>query len=110
MEKSKKVICPDCGDVVEAAGGLDRRGLLKSAAVAAAASALPLWAEPRVTAAPTPDCTAEKLVKTLYEKLNDEQKKKVCFDWDYKDPNLKNVLLRTHVSNNWQITKPTVDG
>lgn len=110
MEKSKKVICPDCGDAVESAEGLDRRGFLKSAAALAAASALPLWAEPRVTAAPTADCTAEKLVKTLYEKLNDDQKKEVCFDWDYKDPKRKNALLRTFVSNNWQITKPTVDG
>lgn len=107
MEKVKKVICPDCGDAVETPSALDRRGFLQTVAAAAAAGALPLWAEPRVTAAPTPDCAAEKLVKTLYEKLSDEQKKVVCFDWDYKD---RRGLLRTYVSNNWQITKPTIDG
>ena len=38
--------------------------------------------------------------------LTDEQKKVICFDWDYKDET--RGLLRTHVSNNWQITKPHI--
>jgi hypothetical protein len=106
MDNAKKVICPDCGDSVEIVSGVDRRRFLEMAAAAAAASALPLWAVPRASAAPTPDCAAEKLVKTLYEKLTDEQKKKVCFDWDYRD---NRGVLRTHVSNNWQITQPHID-
>ena len=34
------------------------------------------------------------------------RRKVICFDWDYKDD--ENGLLRTHVSNNWQITKPNI--
>src|SRR5262249_1759379 len=56
---------------------------------------------------PTPQSTAETAVKALYQSLSDAQKKDVCFDWDYKD---SRGLLRTHVSNNWHITKPTIDG
>jgi hypothetical protein len=100
MEK-KKIVCPDC----EGEGGLDRRDFLRTVgvtAVAAAAGSVPLWATPKVTAAPTPKSPAETAVKALYEKLTDEQKKAVCFDWDYKDP--RRGLLRTHVSNNWFIT------
>lgn len=103
--QSKKVTCPDCGDPVEV-NNIDRRGFLATVGAAAIAGAVPLWATPKLEAAPTPDSTAEKLVKTLYEKLSDEQKKAVCFDWDYKD---QRGLLRTHVSNNWQITNKSVD-
>jgi len=97
--------CPDCsGD-----NPLDRRGFLRTAGLAAAAAAgvLPLGATPSVVAAPTPESEAEKAVKGLYEILTDDQKKVVCFDWDHKD---NRGLLRTHVSNNWQITKPHVKG
>jgi hypothetical protein len=106
MDKSKKVICPDCGDEVEVASGVDRRAFLGTVGAAAVAGTLPLWATPRVSAAPTANSSAERLVKVLYEKLSDDQKKTVCFDWDHKDAR---GLLRTHVSNNWQITKPTID-
>jgi len=106
MDKKKDVICPDCGETVETPTGLDRRSFLKEAVAAAAATTLPIWAVPRATAAPTPDSSAEKLVRTLYEKLTDTQKKAVCFDWDHKDGR---GLLRTHVSNNWHITTPTID-
>ncbi|HZT81539.1 MAG TPA: DUF3500 domain-containing protein, partial [Gemmataceae bacterium] len=62
----------------------------------------------RAAAAPTPKSAAETAVKALYETLTDAQKKQICFDWDHKDP--QRGLLRTHVSNNWHITKPTIDG
>jgi hypothetical protein len=101
----KKVTCPDCGESVDV-DNLDRRSFLATVGATAAAGALPLFAVPKVEAAPTPDSTAEKLVKTLYTKLSDKQKKEVCFDWDHKD---SRGLLRTHVSNNWQITKKSVD-
>jgi hypothetical protein len=106
MDK-KHVICPDCGDSVEVPD-LDRRDFLKSAAAAAASFATvgTLWSVPKASAAPTPNSKAESLVKVLYEKLDANQKKQVCFDWDYKD---SRGLLRTHVSNNWQITKPHID-
>lgn len=106
MDRTRDVICPDCGETVEPGGGLDRRRFLTEAVAAAAATTLPLWAVPRASAAPTPASAAEKLVKTLYEKLTDAQKKAVCFPWDYKD---RRGLLRTHVSNNWQITEPMID-
>ncbi len=99
MDKNK-VVCPDCD------GGelnLDRRGFLRTAAVAAVA--LPLGATARVVAAPTPKSAPETAVKALFDTLDDKQKKEVCFAWDFKDAR---GLLRTHVSNNWQITKPHI--
>lgn len=94
--------CPDCNDVT-----LDRRDLLRSLSVGAAlAAGLPLFATAKAKAAPTPTSTAETAVKGLYETLTDEQKKAVCFDWDHKVQG--RGILRTHVSNNWQITKQTI--
>src|SRR5262249_41634497 len=46
-------------------------------------------------------------VKALYDTLSDKQKKEVCFDWDFKHPQMG--LLRTFVSNNWHITRPTIE-
>src|SRR5262249_44562464 len=106
-QKPRIVVCPDCGDAVEAPP-VDRRNFLRSAAAAAAAAAPPkVWATPRAAAAPTPKSAAESAVKALYDALNDKQKKEVCFDWDHKHPQLG--LLRTYVSNNWHITKPTIE-
>jgi hypothetical protein len=95
-----KVVCPDCdaGEI-----SLDRRRFL--VAGAAAAAALPLGAAARVVAAPSPKSASETAVKALYDSLTDEQKKAICFAWDHKDDR---GLLRTHVSNNWQITKPHI--
>lgn len=103
MDPIQKIACPDCDD---GAFGLDRRGFLKT--VAAASGGLSLFATPRIEAAPTPQSTAETAVKALYNTLTDAQKKEICFAWDYQDP--KRGLLRTRVSNNWHITKPTIDG
>ena len=46
--------------------------------------------------------TPETLVKQLYKSLKPEQKSAVAFAWDHVDS--KRGLLRTHVSNNWNIT------
>ncbi len=106
MDPVKKIACPDCD------GGefdLDRRGFLRTvtAATAAAASGgLSLFATPKAAAAPTPKSTAETAVKALYDTLTPAQKEAVCFAWDHKNGR---GLLRTHVSNNWHITKPTID-
>jgi len=108
MEQTKKVVCPDCGDTVETVEP-NRRDFIKSAAAATTAAVtggLTLFATPRADAKPTPSSAAETAVKALYETLSDSQKKEVCFDWDYKDGR---GLLRTHVSNNWQITKPHIN-
>jgi hypothetical protein len=101
---NNKVVCPDCegGEL-----NLDRRRFLKAAG--AAAVALPLGGAARVVAAPTPKSPAETAVKALYETLTAGQKEKICFAWDYVDKTAKGRgLLRTHVSNNWQITDPHI--
>ena len=46
---------------------------------------------------------SETLVKKLHASLSEQQKSMICFPWDYKD---NRGLLRTHVSNNWNITDP----
>lgn len=87
--------CPDCQS--------DRRQFLRTAAAIAA----PLFAVPKiVSAAPTKKSTAETAVKALYDTLTPEQKKEICFDWDYTEK--ARGLLRTRVANNWMITKPTI--
>jgi hypothetical protein len=48
----------------------------------------------------------ESAVKRLYDSLSPEQKKAVCFDWDYVDP--QRGLLRTRVAANWRITEPSI--
>lgn len=107
-QKKKPVTCPDCDGVGEALA-TDRRSFLGTAAATAAAVAaggVELFATPRASAAPKPDSKPESVVKALYESLKDSQKKEICFPWDYKDAR---GLLRTHVSNNWQITKQHID-
>jgi hypothetical protein len=90
--------CPVCdSDDFE----LDRRHFIRVAGATAAAAALPAIARgAEVKGAP------ETLVKTLYDSLAENQKKEVAFAWDHQDEKLG--LLRTRVSNNWQITKPEI--
>ncbi|MBW8884314.1 MAG: DUF3500 domain-containing protein [Planctomycetia bacterium] len=91
--------CPDCdGDYFE----LDRRNFIKVAGATAAAAALPS----ALRAADAANGNPESLVKKLYDSLTESQRKEVAFAWDHEDKNLG--LLRTRVSNNWQITKPEI--
>ncbi len=94
--------CPDCGGEEQ----FDRRDFLRAVGATAAAAAVPLVAAPPAKAAPTPKSAAETAVKGLYATLTDEQKKAICFDWNYQDA--RRGLLRTHVSNNWQVTRPHI--
>ncbi len=88
--------CPDCGE--NGAGfAVDRRSFIAASTAAAAISVLPASAKAQAPAKPT----SENLVQKLYESLTSEQRSKICFPWDFKD---KRGLLRTHVSNNWNIT------
>src|SRR5262249_2144642 len=103
MVPEKKIVCPDCEAEEQ---GIDRRRFLRLTAVSAATGALGLGSVPRTAAAPAPKSPDETVVKTLYDKLTEKQKKAICFDWDHMDR--ERGLLRTHVSNNWQITKPHV--
>jgi ribosomal protein S18 len=86
---------------------VSRRGFLKSGAVLAASGLIPAVAA-QSQAAPTKTSAAETAVKALFETFTPEQKKEVCFSWDHQDKD--RGLLRTFVSNNWQITKPTITG
>jgi hypothetical protein len=90
--------CPDCdSDGFE----LDRRHFIRVAGATAAAVALPTIGRSAEVKG-----TPETLVKTLYDSLTEQQKKEVAFAWDHQDEKLG--LLRTRVSNNWQITKPEI--
>ena len=85
----------------------DRRRFLQASAATVAAGTLPLFAVPKVVAAEKAKAApAETAVKALYDSMTADQRKAVCFAWDHQDPN--RGLLRTHVSNNWQITKPSI--
>jgi hypothetical protein len=66
---------------------------------AAAAATTPLAG--RLFADSSAKPAAESYVKKLYDSLTAEQKEHICFPWDYTDDR---GLLRTHVSNNWNIT------
>jgi hypothetical protein len=106
--------CPDCSQGLE----FDRRVFLKTASVAAAATAIPSLG----FAAESKE-KPETYVKKLYDLLTEDQRKEMCFAWDYvekgggeaKAPKIKGPkakpgrasgrgLLRTRVSNNWEIT------
>ncbi|GAB4159616.1 MAG: DUF3500 domain-containing protein [Planctomycetaceae bacterium] len=84
-------------------GQITRRQFVSTVGAAAAISTVPL--APLAAAKAKKSTTPETQVASLYGSLTDEQKKVVCFDWDYKD---RRGLLRTHVSNNWHITKPVI--
>lgn len=101
-----KNTCPDC----ESASGLDRRAFLQTAAagLAAAMPSVPLFAEPKLGSADSrSSAPAETAVKAFHDSLTPKQRGIICFAWDHNDP--KRGLLRTRVSNNWQVTPPTID-
>jgi hypothetical protein len=82
----------------------DRRSFIKHSAGAVAASAC----LPQIVRAAEPaKSKPESLVKVLYETLKEEQRAKVCYDWNFMDP--KRGLLRTRVANNWMINPEEVN-
>jgi hypothetical protein len=85
---------------------LSRRGFLEQASVVALSTAGVATLPCNTLAAPAAKKPPETLVKLLYGTLNDEQRKQVCFDWNYVDK--KRGLLRTRLENNWKITKPSI--
>lgn len=108
MSKNPQRPCPDC----ESENSLfNRRDFLRTTgtvAATAAAASMPVWAMAD-TAKPNPldfKSKPESIVKSLYHSLSDNQKSRICFDWGYED--LKRGLLRTRVSNNWNITPPAI--
>lgn len=94
--------CPDCdsGPTLP----LNRRQFVQAVGGTAVAAGL----APGVLAGESQKSSkSESLVAKLYQSLTPEQRAAVCFDWDYKD---ERGVLRTHVSNNWTITDPTIGG
>lgn len=90
-----------------------RRTFLRSAASLAAFAALgspgrSLLGQAVSDRAPAAMPDSESVVKMLYASLKPEQRKQVCFPWDYTTPT--KGLLRTRVENNWRITKPAIKG
>lgn len=94
--------CPDCSPAPS-----DRREFLQSSLALVTAAALPVWATPKAAAQSSPKSASETAVKAFFDSLTPDQKRVVCFGWEHQDD--RRGLLRTHVSNNWQITRPTID-
>ncbi len=88
--------CPD-RDSFDADVMSRRRFVQAVGACAVVTTVAPAQAFAEEAAKPSP----ENLVNKLYESLNATQREEVCFAWDYKDDR---GVLRTHVSNNWQIS------
>ncbi len=76
--------------------------LLHSGALALAAAGGTMIAAEPAQAKSTP----ESFVKQLYESMSAQQKKDVCFAWDYVEK--ERGLLRTRLENNWKITTPSI--
>jgi hypothetical protein len=89
---------------------MDRRSFLRStaafAALGAFANPASLLAEVVPAATTKPSGSSESIVKLLFDSLRAEQRKAICFPWDYVDP--KRGLLRTRVENNWRITPQSI--
>jgi hypothetical protein len=90
-----------------ASSRLGRRDFIKivgSASAGVACGAAP-WLTPAF-GSPSPSSAAETAVKGLWESLTVEQRKEICFDWDYCDA--ERGLVRTFVANHWQVTRPCI--
>jgi hypothetical protein len=92
--------CPDCDSP------LDRRGFLAVSAVSLAGFAVPR--QTTLADPPSPKGASETAVSAFFDTLTAKQKKTICFGWDHTET--ERGLLRTHVSNNWQITRPHIAG
>jgi hypothetical protein len=112
-DKPTSRICLDCAaDRYPDNSDFTRRDFLRTAgtvaatgvAVASVAASLPVWA----MAADIPNVSSkpESIVKLLYGSLSDSQKSKICFAWDHTEQG--RGLLRTRVSNNWNITPQAI--
>jgi hypothetical protein len=88
-------------------GLFNRRDFMRSTAGGAAATVLAgglgQTALARELLATKP---SETYVKLLYESLTEKQRKEMCFDWGQVTGD--RGVLRTHISNNWRITRPGI--
>src|SRR5579872_7103616 len=97
------VNCPECSGY--GPPPVTRRQFVKTAGATAAIVSTAALAGPVAADSTASKVPSENLTKKLYHSLTPEQRKQICFAWDHKD---ERGLLRMHVSNNWQITKPKV--
>jgi hypothetical protein len=96
--------CPDCSESVFS---VDRRDFLKTAGAAVAIGSIPGLIGHAHAAEAAQASAPESIVSHLYESLTPGQREKICFAWNYMDP--ERGLLRTRVANNWQITEPEIN-
>jgi hypothetical protein len=73
---------------------------LKTAGAAALTAAVPSLALADEAKKDPP----ETYVKKLYDSLAEAQRKEICFPWDHVEKPGGRGLLRTRISNNWEIT------
>lgn len=85
---------------------INRRRFIQSSAVTAL-GATAIGSPDTSASTPTTEVSAESLVGQLYETLSNNQRQRICFDWNHQDP--KRGLLRTYVANNWNVTKPEIN-
>ena len=50
--------------------------------------------------------SADASARMLHASLTPEQRRELCFDWDYRCP--ERGLLRSFLTNHWQITRPAI--
>jgi hypothetical protein len=94
MNKKNHPACPDC-DL------LPRRDFIRAVGGVALATAVAPTLGSMAWAAPTPKSGAETVAAEFYKSLTDEQKKEICFDFDYE--------LRRRINANWHITKQKIE-
>jgi len=93
--------CPDCD---ESGVSVSRRDFVRVLGTTAAVAAVtPIAARLHAKEAEK-KAASESLVKTLHDTLTPAQREEICFAWDHSDDR---GVLRTHVSNNWNITDVT---
>jgi len=84
-----------------------RREFLAAASAAAVLTATPSSGAARGNEDSTVSSDpAAELLRQLHTSLTEHQRKEICFDWNYTTPT--QGVLRTHVSNNWQISAHSV--
>ena len=76
-----------------------RRGFLKMAGGAAALSSVP--------AIGAVNMTPESTVKVFYESLTPDQRRVMCYDWNYESE--KYGLVRSFVANNWRVSPAIIN-
>ncbi len=104
MDPQDRIMCPEC-DPLTRREFLKNTGLAAAVGAAATASALPVFAVPKSSAADGRAVVkpmAETVVKSLNDSLTPKQREKVALPWSH--PN------RTRVEANWAIVEETVDG